>query len=233
VAGRYREVVGIDPDPGMIEEARRLATERTASNATFVQVSGEDLPYGLGDFDAVTFASSFHWMDREQVATTVRRMLTAGGAVVQVDTVRDGDERTGWYPPPPRTEIRTLVRRYLGAERRAGQTVGFVSPSNEDEVWRAAGYAGPQRVRVPDGRILDRSVDDVIAGTLSMSYAAPHLFGDRLADFRDDVRAMLAAVSPRGYFSVQLPDTELKIWRPADRSSAAACACSTWVVGRR
>jgi hypothetical protein len=92
-------------------------------------------------------------MDRERVAATVRDMITTGGAVVQVDTVRVGNEQPGRYPRPPQDEIQALVRRYLGAERRAGQTIGFVSPRNEGEIWRAAGYIGPQRVLIPDGRI--------------------------------------------------------------------------------
>ena len=215
LAGAYAEVVGIDPDPGMLREAERLRDKRRITNATFIRAPAEDLPLGLGDFDTITFASSFHWMDRERAARTVQSMLRAGGAVVQIDTVRrDGESPAGQYPPPPRKQIGELVRQYLGEQRRAGQKVGFVYPTNEEDVWRAAGFSGPELVRIPDNRVLTRSIDDVIAGTLSMSSSAPHLFGERLPDFRNDLRELLHAASVSGNFSVALTDNELRIWRP-------------------
>jgi len=47
----------------------------------------------------------------------------------------------------------------------------------------------------------------------SLSSTAPHLFGDRQADFERDVREVLARASPSGRFSVRLPDNVLRIWR--------------------
>jgi hypothetical protein len=49
----------------------------------------------------------------------------------------------------------------------------------------------------------------VLAGYLSMSYAAPHLFGDRLDAFAADVRALLNARSPSGLFWDWPGDTEI------------------------
>jgi hypothetical protein len=66
---------------------------------------------------------------------------------------------------------------------------------------------------VPDGRVLERTADDLVAQSLSSSSTAPHLFGDRLGDFVDDVRAALLAANPAGTFAVTLPDNVLRIWR--------------------
>jgi hypothetical protein len=155
-------------------------------------------------------------MQRDVVAARMRTMLTAGGAVVHVDTV-DGsqDQPSDPFPPPPHEAIGDLVREYLGAERRSGQSTGFVSPGNEEAVWSAAGYDGPEVVQIRDGRVLDRSIDDVVAGTLSMSSSAPHLFGDQLDSFETDLRAILRDASPAGSFTVALPDNRLRIWRLA------------------
>jgi len=81
------------------------------------------------------------------------------------------------------------------------------------------GFIGPLVVAVPDGRVLDRTIDDVVAGTLSMSNSAPHLFGARLDDFAGDLRQVLAAASPDGLFNVHVPDTLLKVWRDRDDPS--------------
>ncbi len=81
LAGLFQEVVGLDADAGMIQEARRLASERGVMNGRWVQRRGEELPAELGTFDVVTFAASFHWMDRLLVARIIRKMLEANGAL--------------------------------------------------------------------------------------------------------------------------------------------------------
>jgi hypothetical protein len=106
-----------------------------------------------------------------------------------------------------------LRRRYLGEDRRAGQGIRNDSPSNEADVFLGAGFVGPQLVVVPDGRILERTVDDLVAQHFSSSSTAPHLFGERQAEFENDLRALLVRASPSGLFSVRLPDNHLIIWR--------------------
>lgn len=211
----YRDVVGLDSDAGMVAEAQRLAAQRGVANASFVVGPAEELPLGFSSFDAITFAASFHWMRRERVAAIVRSMLRPGGAAVHVDTDRtEPDTTSDAYPAPPHAAIGRLVRDYLGDARPAGQFVGFASPGDEDDVWRGAGFVGPAVVRVADGRVLDRTVDDVVAGTLSMSNSAPHLFGSRLDAFEADLRRLLSAEAAGGFFNVHVPDTILKVWRP-------------------
>ncbi len=212
----FQEVVGLDADVGMIREARRLAAERGIVNARWVHDRAERLPAGLGTFRVATFAASFHWMDRPLVAAIVREMLEPGGVVVHVDN-RHQDSLTpdDELPTPPVTGIDELRRRYLGEDRRAGKGVRNSSPGDEAAVFRAAGFVGPEVVVVPDGRVITRSSDDLVAETFSVSATAPHLFGPRLTEFETDLRRVLADAAPDGRFAVRLPDNELKIWRRA------------------
>jgi ubiquinone/menaquinone biosynthesis C-methylase UbiE len=76
----YAEVVGLDPDEEMIEEARAEAECQGCKNARWVTARAEELPLDLGTFRTATFAQSFHWIERERVAATVREMLDPGGA---------------------------------------------------------------------------------------------------------------------------------------------------------
>jgi hypothetical protein len=77
----------------------------------------------------------------------------------------------------------------------------------------AAEFAGPSRVQVP-GRVLERSADEVVAAVFSRSSSAPHLFGERLAEFERDLRDLLHDASPQGRFTELSQEIELVIWRP-------------------
>jgi len=83
-------------------------------------------------------------------------------------------------------------------------------------VLRAAGFAGPEVIVVPDGRTLVRRADDVVASVFSLSGTAPHLFGARAGEFERELRQLLDAARGGGPgFGVGLPDNLLKLWRPA------------------
>ncbi|WP_328492041.1 class I SAM-dependent methyltransferase [Streptomyces sp. NBC_00414] len=224
LAHLFSEIVGVDPDRGMIAEATREAAEREVSGKSrWVRARAEELPAGLGTFTVATFAQSFHWMDRDLVAATVRNMLRPGGALVHVSDVKTDvrtDARTQTrtadglpHPAPPRTALKELVGRYLGPVRRAGQGVlPHGTPGNEAAVFARAGFTGPQRHVVPGGQSLERTTDDVVAEVFSMSSSAPHLFGTRRDEFEADVRLLLREVSPTGRFSERRPGTELSVW---------------------
>jgi hypothetical protein len=125
------------------------------------------------------------------------------------------EPRGGPYPAIPEAAIDELRRRWLGPDRRAGQGFRNTSPAGEDEVFQRAGFAPEEDVVVPDDRMLERSADDIVAWVLSTSSTAPHLFGARLGDFVQDLRALLLDVSPEGRFSVALSDNRLRIRRPS------------------
>ena len=214
----FESVIGLDSDPGMLAVAQRAAAEEHITNAGWVQMRAEDLPGSLGTFRVITFAQSFHWMDRPRVASAVREMLNSNGVVVQVDLWHTNppsqEPPSGPYPAIPEAAIDELRRRWLGPDRRAGQGFRNTSPDGEDAVFGAAGFAPEELVVVPDDRVLERSVEDVVAWVLSTSSTAPHLFGDRLDDFIRDLRCLLLDVSPDGRFSVALSDNRLRVRRP-------------------
>jgi SAM-dependent methyltransferase len=218
LAPLFEAVTGLDPDQGMLDHASRAAARRGVTNATWVRQRAEALPAGLGSFRVVTFAASFHWMDRPRVASAVATMLDPGGAAVQVDApgYRNAEHSAHGslpFPPPPDDALDQLRRQYLGSDRRAGQGIRNTSPSGEDEVFQAAGFLPAETVTVPDGRLFERTADDLIATVFSTSSTAPHLFGDHQQDYETDLRKILAQASSAGRFSVRLPDNIVRIWR--------------------
>ncbi|MFE1962576.1 class I SAM-dependent methyltransferase [Streptomyces sp. NPDC059479] len=216
----FDEVVGVDPDRGMIAEAERQAARGPRhGRSRWVGARAEELPAGLGTFTVATFGQSFHWMDRDAVAAKVRDMLRPGGALVHVSDLKT--ERLSVdglpYPAVPCAAIEDLARRYLGPVRRAGRGVLLHgTPGDEAAVFIRAGFTGPGRYVVPGGQALERTCDDIAAWVFSMSSSAPHLFGERLGEFTADLDRLLREHSDSGRFSERQPSTEIFVWnRPA------------------
>jgi SAM-dependent methyltransferase len=217
LAPRFDRVVGIDADADMIAEARREAERLAVGNAEWIVMRAEDITSALGTFQVVTFAQSFHWMDQPRVARAVWAVLEPGGAWVHVNAITDrgaeSDEPLP-SPQPPRDEIRELVHSYLGPVRRAGQGhLPAGTQSGEEDVMAASGYTGPRRVMVERGDLFERTEDQVVASIYSLSWAAPHLFGQQQDEFERDLRGLLRATSPNGRFSERAGDIELVVWR--------------------
>jgi hypothetical protein len=69
-------------------------------------------------------------------------------------------------------------------------------------------------VTVERGEVVNRSLDDVVSAVFSLSGSAPHLFGNRLEVFEDDLRLLLRAASASGWFSERTREIAVVIWRP-------------------
>jgi len=61
------EVVGVDPEPAMIEAARRGA-ERTGTAVRLIESRAEALPSDIGTFDIVTIGRALHWIASSDLA---------------------------------------------------------------------------------------------------------------------------------------------------------------------
>jgi SAM-dependent methyltransferase len=222
LAPHFEQAIGVDADADMLAAAARLADQKQVRNVVWRHLRAEALPADLPPVRVVTFAQSFHWMDRPRVAGAARRLLVQGGAVVHVHaTTHQGiDVDAGMetrielpHPRPPWRTIGELVQRYLGTQRRAGHgTLPAGTPAGEDEVYRAAGLTGPQRLEVP-GFVVERTADQIVASVYSLSSSAPHLFDDRLEEFDGELRQLLSQASADGHFSEQMRSTALDIWR--------------------
>jgi SAM-dependent methyltransferase len=212
LAPSFDEAIGLDPDADMLAEGARRATEAGIENVRWVEAVAEDIPaLHLGTFKLVTFGQSFQWTDQVAVAESIYDLLEPGGALaLVVHTVEGRPEPEGpGYPPIPHDELRAIIRRYLGPRRRAGQGLRPDTFARYADALVRTRFGAPRSVFAPGRPDIVRDADGVLAGYLSMSFAAPHLFGDRLGAFEADVRALLTERSPSGLFWDWPGDTEI------------------------
>jgi SAM-dependent methyltransferase len=206
----FAEVVGLDPDPDMLAEGRTAS--RHATNIQWVRALAEDLPDAApGPYRLVTFGQSFHRTDEERVADAVYDLLEPGGTmalIVHTVAGRSAPTNPG-APPIPHADLAALVEKYLGSTRRAGQRSADVRAYRFEDVLIRTRFGRPRILFAPGIPDLIRDTDSVVSGYLSMSWSAPHLYGERLDEFVDEARQLLEMASPDGLFWDWPGDTEV------------------------
>jgi SAM-dependent methyltransferase len=225
LAPLFASATGIDGSSEMIAMAGAGAVRGGVANVRWLVRRAEDLGPDLGRFRAVTFAQSFHWLNRPKVANLVLTVLEPGGACVIVyATTHAGVDDTGPLPlpRPPRAEIDGLIAAYLGSTRRAGRGTRSVADRPGDDTGRSdedilggAGFRLTAEVAIAASPLRYRGEDEIVASVFSLSYAAPGHFGSRLADFERDLRDLLRRTSPDRQFCEQPRDIRINVWRPA------------------
>lgn len=101
-------------------------------------------------------------------------------------------DNAGW-----KSEIKAVLAEFLGADRRAGSGT-YQRPAPYTDDLDASEFCDWEQLTVPVRR--ERSLDSVIGYLHSTSFAAPHLFGDRLGEFDEALRERLPQHSENGMF---------------------------------
>jgi SAM-dependent methyltransferase len=215
LAPLFDHVTLLEPDADMLAEAQRHATAMGLTTVDFVNATAEELPrLKMPPMRAVTFGQSFHRTDRLRTAGAVYDALVPGGSMVLIvhDPTRPPPKRLPDIPPIPHDDIDRLLRAYLGSELRSGaRPAASYSAERFEETLARTPFGKPRVIYAPGRPDLVRDVEGVIAGYLSMSIAAPPLFGSRLAQFTAELRTLLQQRSPTGRFWDWPGDTEIVI----------------------
>ena len=216
LARLFAGAVGLDPDPAMIAEGRRAAQEQDIANITWIQGRAEELPaVAPGPYRLVTFGQSFYWTDEVPVAEAVYDMVEPGGALALVGHQAEGRAVPPGPGPPriPHDEIRELVRKYLGSTRRAGQSTAPAQALSLQDALASTRFGAPRVIFAPGIPDRVQDTEGVLSNYFSMSFAAPHLFGDRVEEFAGEMRELLRERSPDGVFWDWPGDTEVMLVR--------------------
>lgn len=148
------------------------------------------------------------------MAETVYQLLEPGGSLVLIShaPTRPAPPPPTGTSPIPHEQIRDLITTFLNSELRSGnRLVADYSVERFERTVERTSFGAPRTVFAPGRPDIIRDADGVLAGRLSMSYAAPHLFGPRLDEFIGTLRELLERDSPTGRFWDWPGDTEILI----------------------
>jgi SAM-dependent methyltransferase len=187
----FAEIWAADQEPDMIEvAARKAAAYGSAARFRFLTGAAEDLDLAAGAFELVTVGNAFHRLQRDVVASNVRRWLRPGGhlALLWGGSPADGDE-------PWQQTLRAVMQRWQdgnGAEHRLPSGYDAARRARPDLVVLAeAGFEPAGETQVGYSRIW--TLDQIAGFVASTSILSPAALGDRDQDFDDDLRGELRA----------------------------------------
>jgi hypothetical protein len=89
-----------------------------------------------------------------------------------------------------------------------------IAAGSEISIYRGAGFGGPLRIEVKRGDVVERSVEEIVAATFSLSASTPALLGADRERFEAELTELLAASSDAGLFCERVRDVVFDVWRP-------------------
>ncbi|MGM4912079.1 class I SAM-dependent methyltransferase [Rhizobium sp. 768_B6_N1_8] len=186
------DVIGVDPEPEMLDAARENAAE-AAVNMRLIQGSSYDLNPDLAPLKLAVLGRSFHWMDRPATLVALDELIAPGGAVVLFS------DRHIAATPDWRDVLHQLSETYSpekSAERKLRRTPEF---GPHEAVLLRSPFRSLERIGIVNERVI--GTEDIIGRAFSMSVTSPQALGDKTEEFEAAFRSELAALAPDGTFT--------------------------------
>jgi trans-aconitate methyltransferase len=186
--GCVDDIIGVDADADMLAQAEIALRPTLAADTRLelVHARAEEFTAPPGwQAELVTVCRAFHWLDQQKVLTRLDAQVAPQGAVAIFA------DSSPWSSPAPwKAAVRAVVQEFLGEQRRAGSGVWHLHDRPFRDILRESVVSDVEEVTVPVRRT--RNTESIICYLHSTSFAAPHLFGDRLEDFDNAIRHRLA-----------------------------------------
>lgn len=176
-------ILGVDPEPSMLEMARANAAE---ADMEFPLIFGrtEDLPADIGPFDLITVGRALHWMDRPATIAVFDRILGADGSILICSASPEKQGANDWH------ETFETVSRSWGTGRGSS--------------WRAV-YEGwfdetPFEPEATIETLFTQPItpEDLFERALTRSSTSPAILGGRIEACRIELLSALAPYFPQG-----------------------------------
>jgi ubiquinone/menaquinone biosynthesis C-methylase UbiE len=187
LAGRLRAVVGVDPEPAMLDLARQAATGQGLANITWVLGGDSDLRalgtvLGERALAAVTIANAIHLLPHERLFAAARRLVRPGGGLAAI-----ANGTPLWQQPSSWSQaLRHALEQWLKTTLESCCGTDPQSRQRYRAALHAAGFTGIQERSVDYAS--DLSFDEVIGGLYSAMPSRLLPPPDRRAAFTEHIR---------------------------------------------
>ena len=200
------EVLGVDPEPLMLEAARAEALEAGVA-VTFLEGSSETLGPQLGRFRLVTMGRSFHWMDRLRTLAILDTLIEPEGAVALFHDQRPEAPENAWKGAWER--VRDAWSDDPGSHRRRQLRGG---EGDHEAVLRQSAFSDVRRLTRRSVR--RTTIEEIIGRTFSMSGTSPERVGERRPELEAELRLALEPFMQDGALTELIEAEALLARRP-------------------
>ncbi|PZO38020.1 MAG: class I SAM-dependent methyltransferase [Pseudanabaena frigida] len=199
---QFTEVIGLDPDREMLQEALQEAELNNIKNIRWIHDMAENISTVLGEFHLATIGRAYHWMDKAKVLQLVNDRLVPNGGIAITYTYEDI-----WHSSEPwKQKVLAVVKKYLGEKRRTGAgTIENLDATYADlpELLQRSGFTAPVIHKIAIEKTW--TIDSWIGYLYSTAFCRPDYFGDRITQFEQEMRDTLLAIAPTGEFIERIP----------------------------
>ncbi|MGV9247275.1 class I SAM-dependent methyltransferase [Streptomyces sp. NPDC003710] len=189
--GRFDDIIAIDNDADMLAAAESALRPKLpeGTRLSLVESTAEDfVPPPGWKADLVTICRAFHWLDQTAVLARLDDQVAPDGVVAIFA------DSSFWTATSPWKEaVRGVIKTFLGEERRAGSGTFQHHSRPYSEIMGESHFDRVEEARIPVHRTW--TAESILGYLYSTSFAAPHLFGDRLPEFEIAVKERLADFS--------------------------------------
>ena len=182
-----REVTALDPEPEMLEIARKNASTGHF-NIKFVQGSSYDLGPQLGRFQAVTIGRAFHWMDRAATLNLLDAMIELDGVVVLFNDSHPEVPENSWH-----SAYKKVIEHYAEGDIERQKRRSPEWPKHE-AVLLASPFQG--RISIIERRLT--AVERFTDRALSLSSTSRERLGAKADELANEVRELMAGFALEG-----------------------------------
>ena len=191
--GRCKEITCLDPDPEMIVRAKEM-TKDSKTKLTWINKRAEELSEikeKLGSFKLATSSRAFHRVNQDQVLKTLDSLIEQEGGISLFS------DRTIWQGQEDwQGELEKIVKRYSKDEKLSN---GNQKPNGswEDSLSRSKfNYVITRQVSITRSW----SIEGIIGYVFSTSFANPYVVGNKLNQFKKEIKDKLLSTNPEGKF---------------------------------
>ena len=198
-------IVGVDPEPAMLDAARRAAA--SAGHAvTLIEGKVETLAPDIGSFDVVTIGRALHWMDREPTLARLDRLVAQGGAIAICASFSATDGRNSWLDG-----YNDVRRRWSPVKLWEEAGRGTRAHRDLPAFFRGSAFQPTELVSVETRHTI--SVQDLTRRTLTYSSSSPEALGENVEAMLRDVGQHLAPFSRDGLIAETIVSTSQIVTR--------------------
>jgi SAM-dependent methyltransferase len=196
MAARVRAVVGVDPEPDMLQRARQAAGERDVRNVTWMIGADTDIPalralLGGNSVAAVTIGQALHWMNRQDLFPAIIPLVRPGGGVA---VVTNGTplwlQDTGWS-----RALRDYLEHWLGTKLTFACGTDEQSQRRYQDDLASAGF---EVLAAAVDYVAELDLDQLVGGVYSALAVSQLPAPDQRPAFAEQIRR---AVAPHEHFS--------------------------------